>query len=189
MPPKTKITAEMIIEAAFEIVREQGAEALTARSIAEKLGCSTQPVLYHFKSIEEVKRAAYDRADGFHSEYISAISENDENPMITIGLHYIRFAVHEKNLFHFLFQSNGLSEKNLLSAPELEPVLEIFQQGIGADAGQTKNIFWLLFLAVHGYAAMLANNTMNFDEELIAKHLVQAFEGAVYAVMYSESNQ
>jgi len=189
MPPKTKITAAMIIEAAFEIIREQGLGNMTARTIAEKLGCSTQPVLYHFKSIEEIKRAVYERADAFHSEYISVIGEDDENPMITIGLQYIRFAVNEKNLFHFLFQSNGLTEKNMMEAPEMESVLNVFQQCIGANAEQTRNIFWLLFLVAHGYACMFANNTVAYDEKVIAKYLVQAFDGAVYAVMYSESQQ
>ena len=51
MPPKAKITKEMIIDAAFEITRESGIEAVNARTISEKLGCSTQPVMYHINSI------------------------------------------------------------------------------------------------------------------------------------------
>ena len=53
MPPKVKITKEMIIDAAFEIARSEGAENINARTISKKLGCSTQPVMYHFKTIEE----------------------------------------------------------------------------------------------------------------------------------------
>ena len=49
MPPKTRITKEMIINAGFEIVRFDGVEALNARNIASKLSCSTQPVMYCFK--------------------------------------------------------------------------------------------------------------------------------------------
>ena len=48
MAPKPKITKERIVEAAFHIARESGAEQLNARRIAQALHCSTQPVLYHF---------------------------------------------------------------------------------------------------------------------------------------------
>ena len=47
MPPKVKITKEMIIDAAFEIARSEGAENINARTVSKKLGCSTQPVMYH----------------------------------------------------------------------------------------------------------------------------------------------
>lgn len=56
MPPKVKITKEMIIDVAFEIARSEGAENINARTVSKKLGCSTQPVMYHFKTIEELKK-------------------------------------------------------------------------------------------------------------------------------------
>ena len=59
MPPRTKITKDMIINAAFEIIRDDGADMINARKIAEKLKCSTQPVLYQFKSMEKIKNAVY----------------------------------------------------------------------------------------------------------------------------------
>ena len=70
MPPKVKITKEMIIDAAFEIARSEGAENINARTVSKKLGCSTQPVMYHFKTIEELKRAVYEKSDEYHSAYI-----------------------------------------------------------------------------------------------------------------------
>ena len=66
MPPKTKITREMVIAAAFEVAREAGAEKINARTVSKKLNCSTQPGLYHCATIEELKRAAYQKADWFH---------------------------------------------------------------------------------------------------------------------------
>ena len=62
MPPKARITKNMVIEAAFETVREAGAESINARTIAQKLSCSTQPVMYHFKTMEQLKRAVYTKS-------------------------------------------------------------------------------------------------------------------------------
>lgn len=40
----TIIAQEVIIEAAFELVRKEGFEVLSARNIAKQIGCSTQPI-------------------------------------------------------------------------------------------------------------------------------------------------
>lgn len=46
MPPKARITKEMILTAVLEITRETGFEAVNARSIANKLRCSTRPCFH-----------------------------------------------------------------------------------------------------------------------------------------------
>ena len=63
MPPKVKITKKMVEDASFEVIRRKGHENLNARTISEYLGCSTQPVLYSFKTVDEIREAAYVIAD------------------------------------------------------------------------------------------------------------------------------
>ena len=46
MPPKARITKEQVIDAAVEIVRTKGEDALTAKSLAGALKCSTQPIFW-----------------------------------------------------------------------------------------------------------------------------------------------
>ena len=43
MPAKVKVTKEMVIDAAFTVARETGAENINARTVSERLNCSTQP--------------------------------------------------------------------------------------------------------------------------------------------------
>lgn len=182
MPPKAKITKEMIVEAAFEVARKSGAENINARTVSQKLGCSTQPVMWHFKTITDIKRAAYEKADNFHTKYILNISSN--NPIKDIGLNYVRFAANEKNLFRFIFQSDKFSGKSfseLIDSAELMPIYGILAQEIQTDLKQAKLIFKALFLYVHGYASMLANNAMPYNEEELSKELELIFDGAVYA--------
>lgn len=181
MAPKTKITREMIVNAAFEVVREAGAENINARTVSEKLGCSTQPVMWQFKTIADMKEAAYQKADNFHTDFIMNIGNS---PMKDIGLNYIRFAKNEKYLFRFLFQSDMFSGKSILeliSSEELYPVLEILAQKTQTNIDQAKMIFKTLFLYIHGYASMIANNSIEYDEEETATELDSLLEGAVYA--------
>lgn len=75
MPAKVKVTKEMILDAAFAVARETGAENINARTVSERLHCSTQPVMYHFATIEELKRTVYAKADQYHSDYLMRIKK------------------------------------------------------------------------------------------------------------------
>ncbi len=128
--PKAKVTKEMVVEAAFTEARANGIAQVNARTVAKRLGCSTQPVLYYFATIQELKEAAYRKADRFHTEYLLHVPPQ-EDVLLGIGLNYIRFAVREPNLFRFLFQSGFAQEKSLLEmvdSPELEPVISAMQR-------------------------------------------------------------
>ena len=184
MPPKARISKEMIIEEAFQIARKEGADRITARRISECLKCSTQPVLYYFDTVEEIKAAVYQRADEYHTNWLMNMECHEEDPMLSIGMNYIRFAVEEKNLFHLLFQSNEFSGAGLLDLvqlEELEPIMQVLQQEAEVTPDEAREIFSTLFIYVHGYASMFANNEMVYDEKLLATSLEKVFMGAVYA--------
>lgn len=183
--PKAKITREMVVDAAFEVTRIMGSENVNARTVSEKLGCSTQPVMYHFARIEEMKRAVYEKADRFHTEYLMNITDPQEGVMLGIGLNYIRFAIKEPNLFKFLFQSGFAVENSLLDmidSEELVPVLSAMREAMEMDMEQTKEVFLTIALFAHGYASIIANNSLEYDEKVVAKHLEKAYRGAVSAV-------
>ncbi len=188
MPPKIKITREMIVEAGFELVRESGIESVSARSVAERLKCSTQPVLYSFKTVAEIKRAVYEKVDGYHTEYLMNIRGGDI--LLGIGLNYIRFAITEPNLFRFLFQSGYAGKNSLLemvSSEELLPVLSAMRQAMGMSMEKTREIFITIAMFAHGYASIIANNSLEYDENVVAAHLERAFKGAVLAANEEEN--
>lgn len=189
MPPKAKITKDMVITAAFEVARETDAENINARTVSKKLNCSTQPVMYHFSTIEELKKAAYKKTDEYHTQYLMSIPET-QNVMLGIGLNYIRFAVEEPHLFRFLFQSGFVSQNSLIemiNAEELLPVICAMQAETGMNREQTKEIFITLAMFVHGYASILANNSLEYDEALAATQLERVYAGAAFAVKGEKS--
>ena len=185
MPPKARITKDMVVDAAFEVARKTGAENINARTVSKKLNCSTQPVMYHFATIEELKRAAYKKTDEYHTEYLMNIPKTQKDVMLGIGLNYIRFAVEEPNLFYFLFQSGFAVENTLLemiNSEELTPIISVMQEEMNINIEQTKEIFVTLALFVHGYASIIANNSLEYDEELITTHLKRVYAGAILVV-------
>ena len=182
MPPRSKITREMIIDAAYEIVRESGEGSLNARSIADRLGCSPQPVLYVFRTMDEIRECVYQKADEYHSEYLMQTGENT-----SIWKNYIRFSVRERNLFRFLFQSNAFSGRiqGLIDDERLLPVLEAMSAQMGMEVKDVKKFFAAIYYPVHGIASLLANNSMEYDEEefeailnMIRRGVLKEMEGS-----------
>ena len=189
MPPKARITKEMIVDAAFQLVRRKGFEKITAQAVAEELGCSTQPIMSHFKKVEDLRTAAAEKADQYHSAYLVKI--NGENPMLETGLNYIRFAREERNLFRLLFQSGSFSGTSLwdsLDSPELQPLLELLSREAGISPADAGKAFKALFLAVHGYASMFAANEMQYDEREIEADLTLIFEGMICSLKERNKN-
>ncbi len=189
MPPKAKITKEMIVDTAFHIARAEGADKITARKISEQLHCSTQPVLYYFATVEEIKQAVYEKADQYHTDFLMNMEKDYGNPLLSMGMNYIRFSIEERNLFRLLFQSNEFSGRaiwDLTQQENVEPIVAAFRQemelsGEQPDISQEQvtEIFSTLFIFVHGYASMYANNDLVYDEAELQRKLEKAFMAAV----------
>lgn len=189
MPPKAKINREMIINAAYELVRESGEESINARNIAKKLGCSTQPVLYVFKTMDEIREEVYKKVDEYHGEYLMQVDEAEKNPIVSIWKNYIRFSVKESNLFRFLFQSNAFSGRmqGLFEDESLMPVLKAMESQTGLNAKDTKKFFTCLFYSLHGMASLLANNSVEYDENEL-ETVINMIKRGVLKELESEKN-
>ena len=182
MPPKPKVTRDDIVAAAFELVRAQGHESLNTRSLASALGCSTQPLLYWFASMEEIRRETYAAADGFHTGFILEGIGQADDPLLALGINYVRFGYEEPHLFRFLFQTDGLGAQDigaLLDGPDLGQMIGIVAQEVGISESDARTVFLSLFIAAHGYASLLANNAISFDEEIVSIALTSAYMGAI----------
>jgi len=164
----------MILDVAFQIAREDGYESINARLIADRLHCSTQPVMYNFKTIMELRQAVYQIADQYHSEYITPKGRTGMSPLLELGLNYIRFGAEEKRLFRFLFQSNQFAGKSLdalICTPETNDLLETVSAVRGCDREEAKAVFLSMFITAHGCASLVANNAMAYDEEQLIRLL------------------
>ena len=89
------------MEAGFNIVREQGWEALTQRSIAQKLNASIGPIYSYFKSMSSLEEAVIEKAYELllHHMINARTKEGHASP----GFGYVLFAKNEKKLFKCFF--------------------------------------------------------------------------------------
>lgn len=174
MPPKTKITKEMILDAAFEITRRDGISNLSARTISKELDCSTQPIMYNYPSVDSVRIAVYRKADEFHMQYIMKPRGRFGKPLLEIAASYVRFASEEPNLFKFLFQSGRFSTQSvddLINEEAFKPVLENLAVSLKSDVSYAKEYFFSKYLMIHGLASLVADKAIEYDENQILRLL------------------
>ena len=176
MPPKPKITKDMILTAVLNITRETGFEAVNARSIAGKLQCSTRPIFTCYENMEELKAEFLDFAFEYYNRYVEEYKKckNIESYLL-FPLSYIEFAKEETNLFRLLFISDmdlDMSEANdLYKELGNEEKAKAFSQIIGVEPKQGKEIFLDFFLYSHGIAVLTATGKLSFDSRNLEKML------------------
>ena len=109
MPAVKKVSKEKVIDAAVEVLRDGGFSAINARSVAKKLGCSTQPIYLSFQSMDELKVALTERAIQLHTQRVRdslrAHQGNDSrySRYSSYGMGFVKFAAEEKQLFRWLY--------------------------------------------------------------------------------------
>ncbi len=181
MPPKAKFTREEIIEAAMEIVRNDGFDALTARALGTKLGSSARPIFTLFQSMEEVQQAVIDAAKALYKEYVQK-GLSDTPAFKGVGTQYILFSINEPKLFQLLFMGMRAD------IPELSDVLPIIEEnydeilssvkdGYGLTRETAEKLYRHLWIYTHGIAALCATKTCRFTGEEISTMMTEVFIG------------
>ena len=185
MPPKARITRDMILDAAFDLVRAEGHEALNVRTLARRLGCSTQPILYNYPTMDALKDAVYEKADRFHTAHILPRGGEGPDALLELGLNYVRFGHEEKHLFRFLFESDrfgGMDMNALLKGPGVGELVAILAEALGCPAAEAEKVFLTFFAVAHGLGSLLCNNAREYDETECAAMLETVFNGALAAL-------
>ncbi len=100
MPPRCKFENKKIITAAFSVLRKQGWEMISARSIAKSLNSSTTPIYTYLKSMKNLKKELIKKTILVLDDYLSR--QNTGDKLLDMGVGYILFAKEEKHLFRFL---------------------------------------------------------------------------------------
>ena len=132
MPAVRKVSKEQIIDAAVDVLRDDGFSAINARSVAKKLGCSTQPIYFSFRNMEELKAALTERAIQMHTQRVRdslRIHEGNDSRYGSYGMGFVKFAAEEKQLFRWLYlegEQLGPYQNDVLTSEVISVITEEF---------------------------------------------------------------
>lgn len=186
MPPKAKFTRDEIIQAALNIIRENGMESLSARALGTKLGSSARPIFTVFQNMEEVQIEVKKSAKLLYTEYVKKGLEQ-ELAFKGVGTQYILFAIQEPKLFQLLFMSEQKQTPTVVNVLPIvddnyKEILLSVQKGYHLSEDKAEQLYRHLWIYTHGIAVLCATNMCVFTSEEINKLITQVFKGLLKEV-------
>lgn len=178
MPPKNRFTKDEIVKTAVDIVRENGINDLTARSLAVKLGCSVKPIFGLFSNMEQLRTEVMSSAQKIYKSYLKNDMTAGKYPEYKAsGMAYIRFAKEEKQLFRLLFMRSRPKEQLEDGRDDIKPLIELIQKNTGLNEDEAYLFHLEMWIYVHGIAAMIATDYLDWDIEFISQTLTDVYTG------------
>ncbi len=178
MARKEIITIDKILDTAFAMTREEGFANVTARKVAARAGCSTQPIFRIYKNMEELWNAVFLKAADFFQDYYNVYPRMGKTPFTNLGMAYIAFARRERHLFELLFASGagrGKSMYELLNGDGGNVVYEVNLARVAgcADPG---GLFMRMWIFIHGAACMTLTGDYDLTDAETRELLERSYE-------------
>lgn len=159
MPPKTKFNREQIIAAAFEIAREKGFSGITARSVAERLGCSVAPIYVNFTALEDLVDAVVQKVFTLSGELLARQEGTDV--FANIGKASLAFAREYPVLFRELVLEPNpyMTSYESVESSMLGTMAQDSTMGEWTDAERRRLLLKMRIFQL-GLSAMMANGQL-----------------------------
>ena len=187
MPTKIRISKDMILDAAFEIVRKDGMEKLSNRELANKLKCSIRPIYYQFENVEQMQKELYMKIEQYFYKFLLDNMIEGIPQYKQVGINYIKFAKKEKKLFQTLFMSDtGLTPDAFVSkaGKDYKEIEKLVRISTNLKDDDIKDFHTKMWIFSHGIATLVANGTVKLTDNQIQELLSDEFQ----ALMLLEEN-
>lgn len=176
--PKQRITKEMVVNAAFEIARSDGMEQVMVKNIAEKIGCSVQPIYSYCKNMEGLRQDVTLKVCSFIGEYVKTHIDKDDI-FETTGRAYIQLAKEEPHLFKIfiLHRRNSIASLEDLYQSETNPhTAEFISKKLGISIGQAKKLHLNMLIYTIGLGTIFSVVTPGISTDEIYEQQEMAYK-------------
>lgn len=157
-------TRERIVRAAAEAFAEKGFRGASTREIARRAGTNQGLITYHFRTKDDLWRAAADRIFGMLQkslgESLASLETEDPRERVREGIRaYVRFAAAHPELFRLMVDEGKNSEQRMkwLVDTHLKPRFDAFVRGGGGDLAEIDPL-----LLPHAYYVLAGAGSLIF---------------------------
>lgn len=158
MARKTQISREVILDAAFQMLLREGYSSINIKTLANEIGCSTQPIAWHFGNMEGLRNALLDYSLSFLKDHFSTQGEHASEILEGIATKYIELAFDYPNLYKYLYMSEHDGEKigqiaHSLRAENQDKIIHMIEREHDISKEAAEKYLLNLQLYVHGIAS------------------------------------
>lgn len=181
MARKVQISKEVILKNAFEMLLQEGYSAINITSLAKKIGCSTQPIAWHFGNMEGLREDLFVYCLGFLRDNFTIEGDKAADILEGIALRYIKLALDYPQLYKCLYMCELDAEKIMTVAQELRSenqskVVKIISEEYGLSLEDTEKYMMDIQLYVHGIASYAVTRVSFTSKEVIMQMIHNANE-------------
>ena len=176
--PKQRITKEMIVDAAFDIARTDGLQAMIVKNIAGKLHCSVQPIYSYCTNMEGLKREVFLKTLAFVQEYMKAHID-PKDVFRSTGRAYLTFAQEEPNLFQIfvLSERENITSFDDFYASNTNPSLaHSIAKDLNITYEQAKELHLCMLIFNTGISMIQVSSKPGIPSEELNRYLDKAYE-------------
>ena len=181
MPAAKKVSRDQIIDAAVDVLRDGGFSAVNARSVAKKIGCSTQPIYFSFKSMDELKAALTERAIQMHTQRVRDSlrrHEGNDSRYSSYGMGFVKFAAEEKQLFRWLYlegQQLGPYQSDIL----MQEIIGVIVDEFGYTEDVARRFHQDMIYFTYGLAILANTDLLHLTEPELREALRREFRALI----------
>ncbi len=161
MPTSPKIPKEVILKNALEMLIQHGYSSINIKTLAKKIGCSTQPISWHFGNMENFRSALTEYALQYANDKMLSPSQG-LTAFFNVGIRYIDIAFDEPNLFQYLYMS-GESKycagcfDILITGNANSAIIEQIAKQLSIPVDKVNDFFRNTIIYTHGLACFVAS--------------------------------
>lgn len=180
MPPTVRFTRDAVLNAACQLMRREGMEALNARAIAKELGGSTQPIFRLFTNMEDLHRELILYVTRQFQAHAEADMAQSDSPYIQLCTTYLLYGRDEPELFKLLFMRDRVSDGQYSDQTNFDLVFNIIKKETPLDDETALRFFERTWLFIHGLAVCIATKYIPCqDESYLISMVKEAYNAAV----------
>lgn len=183
--PKQRITKETVVDAAFELAREGGMEQVLVKNIADRIGCSVQPIYSYCKNMEGLRKDVAKRTRQFIQAY-TAVRVDADDLFRSTGNAYMQLAGEEPHLFRIfiLHQREGIASLEDLYRAEADPqVAGFIADKLGISMRQARRLHLNMLIYTIGLGTIFSVTMPGIPTDEIAAQQEAACEAFVKQIM------
>ncbi len=172
MTRNVQIPKEKILQAALDLLIRDGYSSVNIKSLAKELGCSTQPISWHFGNMEGLRSELAEYALSYANNKMLSSLDTGIAAFANVGIAYINIAFDEPNLFRYLYMSGESgyhaggfdmlinADKNSAMVEQISIYLNIPKENVGS-------FFQNTIIYTHGLASFIVSGLIQASKEQV----------------------
>lgn len=182
MARKVQISKDIILQAALDMLIRDGYSSINIKTLAKEIGCSTQPIVWHFDNMEGLRVALWEYAISYAKNKLDTNVSNAVEAFEHTGRAYVDMAVNEPNLFRFLYLGENKRDsinnfETIITNKNNSEQIRNIAEYLGIPEENVSRYLQNTIIYAYGVATLVATKVIAASEEEMMAMINHAADG------------